>query len=303
MPIETLKMNLPKFLDNHPQLIYLDNNHTLNNAKIKIKDNHLTFKGENEFFVVINNYNQEKVIDLTVSKNQTLRVNLLIYNSKAINLNFNIYVEDNASLTLYTNFTSSRKTKLSISRNFFLKDNAYLRSLNAITYNGNLELNDNFFLVGLNAKLEVEQLNIGSKENVYKIKQQAFHQEKSTLSTINNNLITTDMAKMDYKVIGSIAKGKEFSKCSQNNKGIMLSNESEIAVEPTLFIDEYNVEANHGAAIGQIDELQLYYLLSRGLSETEAKGLIISGYTNPFINKVENVFLQKQLIQRISRLI
>jgi Fe-S cluster assembly protein SufD len=81
----------------------------------------------------------------------------------------------------------------------------------------------------------------------------------------------------------------------------MLSEHSEIACEPTLLIDEYNVEASHGAAIGKMDDLQLFYLLSRGLSETEAKALILSGYINPFINLIENDKLKKTVLTKINR--
>jgi len=296
-------INLPNFLKNHPNLVALNNSEIINNSQILIKDNHLTFKKGNEFFVVLDNYDKHKVLNFNLRTDQKARINLLIYNSKTISQTINIYLKNDADVEIYTNFISRRKTKLIIDRNCYLEENSHLKILNALTYNGDLSLNDNFFLTGLNAKVDVEQLNVGGKTSKYTINQAVYHNEKSTISRINNSLITTDLAKMNYTVVGSIQKGKEFSKCSQKNKGIMLSNESEISVVPTLYIDEYNVEASHGAAIGQIDELQLYYLLSRGLSETEARSLIISGYTNPFISLVENSHLQKQLTQRISQLL
>ena len=81
----------------------------------------------------------------------------------------------------------------------------------------------------------------------------------------------------------------------------MLSNKGEIEVEPKLFIDEYNVEASHGAAIGQMDEMQLYYLLSRGLTEQEARSLIIFGYTNPFLSMIEDKNIKRMLTSQITR--
>jgi Fe-S cluster assembly protein SufD len=68
-------------------------------------------------------------------------------------------------------------------------------------------------------------------------------------------------------------------------------------------IDEYDVEASHGAAIGQMDELQLYYLMSRGMSESEAKSLIINGYTLPFISLIANEKIEKILKRQVSRVI
>jgi Fe-S cluster assembly scaffold protein SufB len=52
-----------------------------------------------------------------------------------------------------------------------------------------------------------------------------------------------------------------------------------------------------------MDEEELFYLLSRGLTEAEAKSLIISGYINPFVNMIEDTDVKKKLTSQISRII
>ena len=49
-----------------------------------------------------------------------------------------------------------------------------------------------------------------------------------------------------------------------------------------LEIDEYDVIASHGASIGAIDDEELYYLMSRGLTEDKAKELLIMGFIDRF---------------------
>jgi Fe-S cluster assembly protein SufD len=116
-------------------------------------------------------------------------------------------------------------------------------------------------------------------------------------------MISDDESSLDYSVNGKIEKGNSKSSCQQSNKGIILSQAADIKVVPTLLIDEYDVEASHGAAIGRIDDNQLFYLLSRGLNETQAKNLIISGYINPFIHKIKNEVVEEMVKRRVHQMI
>lgn len=296
-------MKILKFLKDQPNLIAIDNHQSINNAKINIKKNHLTFNKGNVFFLFLDNYDKYQDLYLNFSSNLEFSLYIISYNSRKIKINLHFVLEENTKIKLYTNYVSRRKAKITVNRSFDLSENADLHILNSLTYNGDLNLQEVINLNGEAANVNIDLLNIGSETSRFSVSQLANHNAKYTTSTINNWLITEQFAKMNYSVTGSIKKGNEFSNCTQNNKGIMLSDNSEIIVEPKLLIDEYNVSASHGAAIGQMDELQLYYLLSRGLSESEARSLIISGYTNPFINMVDDEGIKQLLIRQISKLI
>ena len=296
-------MEILKYLTNNPNLIAFDNQEIINNAKIFIKNNHLLFRSGKEFFIFLDNYDKYSELNLDIKENQNIKIYLITYQSRNFKIKYNFNVSSNAKLEVFTNFLSKRKTTASIALDFTLGENAYLKLLNALTFKGRIELSSLVNLNGKNAKTEIELLNVGGNDSEYFVNQTVNHNEIATLSDINNWLISTDNSKLKYTVTGKIVKGMEHSKCHQSNKGIMLASDSEIMVEPKLLIDEYDVEASHGAAIGQMDELQLYYLLSRGLSVQEAKSLIITGYTNPFINMINNQEVAKQLTSQISRLI
>lgn len=296
-------MKILKAFEESPKLIAFDNKNLINNANIKIKNNHLTFNKGNEFFVFLDNFNREKELFFNIKNNLKTTIYLMSSQSRSIDIKYNFLLEENSSLKLITNFVTTRKTTAKVDFEFNLRENSELDLMNALTFKGDLALNTLVLLKGQQAKVNLDLLNVGGDESNYIVKQNVEHLEKYTVSNINNWLISTEKAKLSYSVTGFIEKGKEFSKCNQSNKGIMLSDTSEIIVEPKLLIDEYNVEASHGAAIGQMDELQLYYLLSRGLTEQEAKSLIISGYTNPFISNIENKDFADKLTSQISRLI
>ena len=294
-------MNILKFLKEKKTLIAFDNEQVINKANISKTNNHLNFEKENDYFVFIDNYNLTEKLVFEINKGLNLRIYLITYQSKNIEIEYEFNIDDNSSLELYTNFNTRRNNKFNLKLNFNLNENANLKLMNALIYSGSLDLSTIINLSGRKSSAEVEVLNIGHNNATHNVDQFVRHLNKSTVSNINNSLIASDKSKLKYSVSGFIAKGNELSKAHQSNKGIMLSEACEIEVEPKLFIDEYNVEASHGAAIGQMDEMQLYYLLSRGLTEQQARSLIIFGYTNPFISMIEDKDIKRLLTSQITR--
>ena len=75
---------------------------------------------------------------------------------------------------------------------------------------------------------------------------------------------------------------------------LLLSGDALANSIPALQIDANDVKASHGATIGQIDEEQLFYLMSRGLSRDEAEHMIVTGFFEPLIDKiVEKTFQER----------
>jgi Fe-S cluster assembly protein SufD len=295
-------MKIPKYIQKNNAYIALSGNEVINQSKAVYKNNLLIFSDKEEVFVYLDNYSKDE-LNIVIEEQANVKLFLISYNSRETKIKMNVDIKREGLLKLYSNFISRRKTIIHIDRTFNLDYYSSLILLNNLTYNGQLELNEDIFLNDELSNLDIDLLNVGSQDDDVHVNQHVYHKAKKTYSQINNWLISHGNAKLDYYVNGTIEKGNELSNCQQLNKGIILSDNGEIKVEPTLFIDEYNVKASHGAAIGQIDENQLFYLLSRGLSEVEARSLIISGYINPFVNKIKNKSLESQLKRKISSLI
>ncbi len=69
---------------------------------------------------------------------------------------------------------------------------------------------------------------------------------------------------------------------------------------PALQIDANDVKASHGATIGQIDEEQLFYLMSRGLTREEAEHMVVTGFFEPLIDKIIDKTFQKRFRKAIE---
>ena len=89
----------------------------------------------------------------------------------------------------------------------------------------------------------------------------------------------------------------------QKNDNLLLSSHAEVDTRPELEIYSDDVRCSHGATVGQIDKDALFYLRSRGLSEHEAKRLMIYGFINEVLELLPNATIaskiKRQLINRL----
>jgi Fe-S cluster assembly protein SufD len=72
----------------------------------------------------------------------------------------------------------------------------------------------------------------------------------------------------------------------QSNKNLLLSNEARVDTKPQLEIFNDDVKCSHGATVGQLEEEELFYLLTRGLPENLARNLLTYGFAEEIIRKI-----------------
>ncbi len=85
----------------------------------------------------------------------------------------------------------------------------------------------------------------------------------------------------------------------QSNKNLLLSNDARVDTKPQLEIFNDDVKCAHGATVGQLEEEELFYLLSRGLNESLARNLLTYGFAEEIVNKIEIESIKKQLDEAV----
>lgn len=70
---------------------------------------------------------------------------------------------------------------------------------------------------------------------------------------------------------------------------------------PTLFCDEDDVIGEHSASVGKVDEAKLFYLMSRGLSESRAKKLIVESSFRPILDNIDDEMIKENLLDELER--
>lgn len=70
--------------------------------------------------------------------------------------------------------------------------------------------------------------------------------------------------------------------------------------QPILEIDADDVKASHGATTGRVDESSVYYLMSRGLSKTESENLVVEGFFESLISKIEDEKVRSEVRSHVA---
>jgi Fe-S cluster assembly protein SufB len=83
-----------------------------------------------------------------------------------------------------------------------------------------------------------------------------------------------------------VAKGAVRSKAFVRCDALLLDQQSESHTYPSIEIDEERVDIGHEATVSRVSDEQLFYLQSRGLTETEAKTMIVNGFFEAFTKEL-----------------
>ncbi len=92
-----------------------------------------------------------------------------------------------------------------------------------------------------------------------------------------------------------VRHGAEQTDAQQKNKNLLLSNEARVDTKPQLEIFADDVKCAHGAAIGQLDEDELFYLESRGINPTLAKNMLTYGFAEEVIERIKIDSIRREL--------
>ncbi len=84
-----------------------------------------------------------------------------------------------------------------------------------------------------------------------------------------------------------VHKDAQKTDAKQTNRNLLLSDDAQINTKPQLEIYADDVKCTHGATIGQIDENQLFYLRSRGLDESSARGLLLLAFAGECLGRMK----------------
>lgn len=96
-----------------------------------------------------------------------------------------------------------------------------------------------------------------------------------------------------------VHKDAQKTDAKQSNKNLLLSNEARVDTKPQLEIYADDVKCAHGATVGQLEEEELFYLVSRGLHPELARNLLTYGFAEELVNKIKIESIKQQLDEAI----
>ncbi len=239
---------------------------------------------------------------ILLEENSELRYFEYLYNETSGSINFvsNSIVKENAHLSYSGISKFNEKSVINITRNNYVFRYGSSKYNIAEVNDGLTDSKTNIYLQEEYATATTKTVAITSKAQEASFTQLIEHNASDTEGFIENYGVSNDESALIFEGVGKINKNMKRSIARQSNKGIVLGNNARLDANPLLLIDEYDVEASHGASIGKIDEEQLYYLMSRGLTLRQSERLIISGFLSPVLRVLSTDTLKANFIQSVE---
>ena len=156
-------------------------------------------------------------------------------------------------------------------------------------------------LVGDRSTSELKSVVVGTGDQKINLTSKIVQYGKETDGYILKHGVMKENASSVFNGIGYIKHGGTKSIANQESRVLMLSENARGDANPILLIDEDDVEAGHAASVGRVDPEQLYYLMSRGISRTEAERLVIHGFLDPVVRELPIEDVKRQLREVIER--
>ena len=191
--------------------------------------------------------NKETNLNFIVKENNNYKIYLLIKNSL---VNIKLKLNDNASLII-----NNLGIDASINYEVVLANNSNLKVVDSI----------------LSKVDSINNINI-------------YHRGNNSQTKFYTNGINLENQKLYFNINGIVEKNSLNSIIDENSKIINLK-DGDSKIIPNLIIDTKEVIANHSAFIGTFSNSDLYYLMSRGINESEVKKLLIKSL---LLSKMEN---------------
>ncbi|MCD6159069.1 MAG: SufD family Fe-S cluster assembly protein [Kosmotoga sp.] len=227
-----------------------------------------------------------------------------------------IIVEENSKLNMV--FYTPGGDFSAITSRFLLKKGAELNLLFVnLSSAQSHHFSNNYYVIGEKAKLRLYDVNLGGTvvapyHLVKTVGQGASANVKPLFFPVGNEKIdmlylgriiapessieiegigtVTDSSKAVFRGSIEINKNAKNSSGNEHSSTIILSDKAIVQAIPGLFVDENDVNASHAASIGSIENDKIYYLMTRGLSKSEALKLIVAGAFEPVFQEIKEIF-------------
>jgi Fe-S cluster assembly protein SufD len=168
-------------------------------------------------------------------------------------------------------------------------------------------LNGGIIRNNLNLVLDAEYCE-GHLYGLYLQKGQTHVDNHTVVDNVKPNCYSNELYKgiIDGKATG-VFNGKIFvrqdaqkTNAYQSNKNVLLSEGASVNTKPQLEIFADDVKCSHGCTIGRLDEESLFYLRSRGISESTARSLLLHGFAVDILDQIKIAPIREYVDKLIS---
>lgn len=165
---------------------------------------------------------------------------------------------------------------------------------------GHTILDTDTYLNGNGSQSQLAIVAVASKDQILGVDARIVNRGQHSIGHILQHGVILDRAQLTFNGIGLIEKQAKYADAQQESRVMMLSDQARADANPILLIEEFEVTAGHAASAGQLDEQQLYYLMSRGLARREAEYLVVRGFLASVIQEMPSQWMRDQMVAIID---
>lgn len=142
------------------------------------------------------------------------------------------------------------------------------------------------YLVGRGARGEILSLAVAGAGQHQDAGGKLVFLAPDTSGEIISKSVSHSGGRTSYRGLVKVIRGAKGVKCNVRCDALILDEKSRSDTYPTMQVLEDEVQIGHEAAVSKINAEQLFYLMSRGLSEVEATSLIVNGFIEPIVKEL-----------------
>ena len=140
-------------------------------------------------------------------------------------------------------------------------------------------------LAGDGARADLDGLYVASQRDIIDHHTRVVHASENTTVEESYKGIVDDQAQAVFDGQIVVQPGAMGTKAQQYNRNLLMSDHAVVHTKPQLEIDADDVACSHGATVGKLDEQQLFYLQSRGISGEQAKRMLTTAFAAEVLDR------------------
>lgn len=314
LPERVLINSLSYFIENHPEIIEGNINPVNKHFETRLSNIidpksqgivslNTAFHKDGAVIYIEKNIEVSGYIEIiNLSNNKTNLMNhirsLIILEAgakcKVIEKNIGLYSEDNLLFSSsVTDINLSKDSSLSFMRliagnlnntnvnctHADIEENAIFNSTSFVCSKGDARDEIRVNLNGTNSLVNLNGLLLGLEKSKNELLTKVRHIAKSTNSNQNVRAILNDKARGSFQGKIRVEKKADDTVANMSGKSLLLNQSARVNSKPELEILADDVSCSHGVTVGSLDPEQLFYLSSRGISNNEAKKMLIAAFS------------------------
>ncbi len=255
----------------------------------------ITEDGVYNFSQKVNDVSKFVVLNIASGVNcEIYDYNISLNDETVIDMRINVEAD---AKVYYLNL--DRLNKANINREVNIAENAIVDFHNVSL---NSAKNDNQVLINLDGENSIcnyKLITVASHETHNMFDVRLNNNAANTKADIWQKAVAKSGGRNEFLATGYIAKGCDKAENYQESRVLLLDEAAKGDASPLLLIEHFDVLAGHAAGVSRVNQEELYYLQTRGISKTEAEKLMTIAFIKPLIDEMKSEELQTSVLNEI----